>query len=142
MPIYKNGVKISASDLRKNDVAIYSDGAIRVCDTRVSVFYEACEPTPSAPTSITVLGGTKFAVLPTAMDSVAKFKPGQTMTLLLTADGQVAVHRRRPGQRRGSRQRRQGPDALRRLHAGPQRAAPRRAWTAGPSASAPPPGTS
>ena len=88
--IYKNGVKISASDLRKNDVAIYSDGAIRVCDTRVSVFYEACEPTPSAPTSITVLGGTKFAVLPTAMDSVAKFKPGQVMTLLLTVDGQVA----------------------------------------------------
>lgn len=88
--IYKNGAKISASDLRKNDVAIYSDGAIRVCDTRVSVFYEACEPTPSAPTSITALGGTKFAVLPTAMDSVAKFKPGQTMTLLLTADGQVA----------------------------------------------------
>ena len=78
--IYKNGVKISASDLRKNDVAIYSDGAIRVCDTRVSVFYEACEPTPSAPTSITVLGGTKFAVLPT----------GQVMTLLLTVDGQVA----------------------------------------------------
>ena len=88
--IYKNGVKISASDLRKNDVAIYSDGAIRVCDTRVNVFYEACEPTPSAPTSITVLGGTKFAVLPTAMDSVAKFKPGQVMTLLLTVDGQVA----------------------------------------------------
>ena len=88
--IYKNGVKISASDLRKNDVAIYSDGAIRVCDTRVSVFYEACEPTPSAPTSITALGGTKFAVLPTAMDSVAKFKPGQVMTLLLTVDGQVA----------------------------------------------------
>ena len=88
--IYKNGVKISASDLRKNDVAIYSNGAIRVCDTRVSVFYEACEPTPSAPTSITALGGTKFAVLPTAMDSVAKFKPGQVMTLLLTVDGQVA----------------------------------------------------
>lgn len=88
--IYKNGAKIIASDLRKNDVAIYSDGAIRVCDTRVSVFYEACDPTPSAPTSITALGGTKFAVLPTAMDSVAKFKPGQTMTLLLTADGQVA----------------------------------------------------
>ena len=88
--IYKNSAKISASDLRKNDVAIYSDGAIRVCDTRVSVFYEACEPTPSAPTSITALGGTKFAVLPTAMDSVAKFKPGQTMTLLLTVDGQVA----------------------------------------------------
>ncbi len=88
--IYKNGAKISASDLRKNDVAIYSDGAIRVCDTRVSVFYEACEPTPSAPTSITALGGTKFAVLPTAMDSVAKFKPGQVMTLLLTVDGQVA----------------------------------------------------
>ena len=60
--IYKNGVKISASDLRKNDVAIYANGAIRVCDTRVNVFYEACEPTPSAPTSITALGGTKLTL--------------------------------------------------------------------------------
>ena len=88
--IYKNGVKITAADLRKNDVATYSSGTIQVCDTRVSVFYEACTPAPSAPETITVLGGTKLAVLPTAMDSVAKFKPGQTMTLLLTADGQVA----------------------------------------------------
>ena len=94
--IYKNGVKISASDLRKNDVAIYSNGAIRVCDTRVSVFYEACEPTPSAPTSITELGGTKFAVLPPAMDSVAKFKPGQVMTRLLTVDGQVVERQEFP----------------------------------------------
>ena len=88
--IYKNGVKIAASDLRKYDVATYSDGAIRVCETRVSVFYEACTPTPSAPETITALGGTKFAVLPTARDALSQFKPGQTMTLLLTADGQVA----------------------------------------------------
>ena len=34
--------------------------------------------------------GTELTVLPTAMDSVAKFKPGAQMTLLLTEDGQVA----------------------------------------------------
>jgi len=90
--LYKNGNPASAGDLRKYDVATWNSaaGAIQVCDTRVTVYYENCFPNPDAPTTIEVLGGTQFSVLPTAMDSLAEFKPGDTMTLLLTADGQVA----------------------------------------------------
>lgn len=91
--LYKNGLPITSADLRKNDVASYypATNSIRVCDTRVSVYYESCEPSPSAPARLKVLGGTEFSVLPSAMASLAEFKPGQQMTLLLTADGQVAA---------------------------------------------------
>jgi len=90
--IYKNGVLAGVADLKKNDVATYSSvtNSVRVCDTRISVYYESCAPTPSAPETITVLGGVELNVLPMARSSVAEFKPGQQMTLLLTEDGQVA----------------------------------------------------
>ena len=90
--IYKNGSPASAADLKKYDVATYSSAtnAVIVCDTRVSVYYEDCTPSPANPTTITVLEGTELNVLPTAVESLTQFKPGQQMTLLLTADGQVA----------------------------------------------------
>ena len=90
--IYKNGSPASAADLKKYDVATYSaaTNSVVVCDTKVSVYYEDCTPSPSNPTTITVLGGTELNVLPTAVESLSKFKPGQQMTLLLTVDGQVA----------------------------------------------------
>ena len=90
--IYKNGAKATVADLRKGDVATYSasTNSIRVCDTRVTVWYEDCSPSPGEPMEITVLGGVKLNVLSSAMGSVAKFKPGKKMTLLLTDDGQVA----------------------------------------------------
>ena len=90
--IYKNGSSAGLGDLRKYDVATYSSAtnSIRVCDTRVTVYYEGCEPSPKEPSSITVLGGLKLTALPTAMESLSKFKPGDQMTLLLTEDGQVA----------------------------------------------------
>ena len=90
--IYKNGSPASAADLKKYDVATYSSAtnAVIVCDTKVSVYYEDCTPSPSNPTTVTVLGGTELNVLPTAVESLTHFKPGQQMTLLLTADGQVA----------------------------------------------------
>ena len=90
--IYKNGMPASVSDLRKNDVAIWNadNQTVRVCDTRVTVYYENCSPTPSDPVTIEVLGGTQLPVLSTAVESLSRFKPGQVMTLLLTADGQVA----------------------------------------------------
>lgn len=89
--IYKNGAPAAMGDLRKNDVAIYdaSTNTIRVCDTRVTVYYESCSPNPTEPSEIEALGRT-FEVLPTAMESVAKFKPGDQMTLLLTEGGQIA----------------------------------------------------
>lgn len=90
--VYRNGVLSSVSALRKNDVVTYDavSNTVYVCDTRVTVYYESCEPSPSAPVSIKVLGGTQFDVLPTAQQSLSKFKPGKTMTLLLTSDGTVA----------------------------------------------------
>ena len=89
--IYKNGSLASAADLKKYDVATYSaaTNSVVVCDTKVSVYYEDCTPSPSNPTTITVLG-TELNVLPTAVESLSQFKPGQQMILLLTADGQVA----------------------------------------------------
>ena len=89
--IYKNGAPAGLGDLRKYDVAVYdsASNAIRVCDTRVTVYYESCSPNPKEPSQITALGHT-FDVLPTAMDSLSKFKPGDQMTLLLTDGGQVA----------------------------------------------------
>ena len=89
--IYKNGSPASAADLKKYDVATYSaaTNSVVVCDTKVSIYYEDCTPSPSNPTTITVLG-TELNVLPTAVESLSQFKPGQQMILLLTADGQVA----------------------------------------------------
>ena len=90
--VYRNGVLSSVSALRKNDVVTYDavSNTVYACDTRVTVYYESCEPSPSAPVSIKVLGGTQFDVLPTAQQSLSKFKPGKTMTILLTSDGTVA----------------------------------------------------
>lgn len=90
--VYRNGVLSSISALRRYDVVTYdaSTNTLYACDTRVAVYYEACDPSPSAPSSITVLSGTQFTVLPTAQESLSKFKPGKTMTLLLTSDGSVA----------------------------------------------------
>lgn len=90
--VYRNGVLSSVSALRKNDVVTYDavSNTVYACDTRVTVYYESCEPSPSAPVSIKVLGGTQFDVLPTAQQSLSKFKPGKTMTILLTSDGAVA----------------------------------------------------
>ena len=89
--IYKNGVRASAGDMRPYDVATYSaaTNTIRVCDTRITGYYEDCSPNPEEPSTITVLGH-PFDVLPTAMQSVSKFRPGDQFTLLLTEDNQVA----------------------------------------------------
>ena len=90
--VYRNGSLTKVSALRKNDVVTYdaAANALYACDTRVSVYYESCEPSAAEPTTIKVLGGTTFDVLPTAQQSLSKFKPGRTMTLLLTNDGAVA----------------------------------------------------
>ena len=89
--IYKNGAPATIADLRKNDVAVYAPGtnSIRVCDTRITVYYENCAPNPQSPTTITALGHT-FNVLPPAGESLSRYKPGDAVTLLLTVDGQVA----------------------------------------------------
>lgn len=88
----KNGVSAGVKDICRGDVATYSaaTNTIELCDTRVTVYYEDCTPSPKEPMEITVLGGVKFTVLESAVSSVAKYKPGSKVTLLLTNDGQVA----------------------------------------------------
>ncbi len=90
--IYKNGTPATTSDLRKYDVATYypATNSIIVTDSRVTAYYESCEPNPNAPTKIQVFGGTEFYVLPTAADSMRELRPGDMIVLLLTADGRVA----------------------------------------------------
>lgn len=89
--IYKNGAPASAVDLRAYDVAAYSSATntIRVCDVRVTGYYEDCRPSPSAAEFVTVMGH-EFPVLTTAQASLSAFKPGDQITLLLTEDNQVA----------------------------------------------------
>ena len=89
--IYKNGSSASAADLRAYDVAVYSGAtnSIRVCDTRITGYYESCRPSPAEAAYVTVLGH-EFPVLVTAQASLAAFKPGDRVTLLLTENNQVA----------------------------------------------------
>ena len=89
--IYKNGVQATAADMRPYDVATYSSAtnSIRVCDVRLTGYYESCKPNPKEPTSITVFGQ-EFPVLTTAQATLATFRPGDQMTLLLTEDNQIA----------------------------------------------------
>lgn len=91
LTIYKNGSRASSKDLRPYDVATYSSAtnAIRVCDTRLTGYYEACSPNPREPESLTLMGH-EFPVLTSAQASLAGFKPGDQITLLLTEDNQVA----------------------------------------------------
>ena len=90
--IYKNGAEAATGDLRTGDVATYSaqTNAVSVCDTRLTAYYENCSPSPDAPTSIELLNGTVFSVLPTAADMLSAYRPGQIVTFLLSADGQIA----------------------------------------------------
>ena len=90
--VYRNGMRTSVSALRKNDVVTYdaASNTIYVCDTRVTAYYEACDPSPSAPDSIELLGGTSFPVVATAQESLAQYRPGKVLTFLLTADGSIA----------------------------------------------------
>lgn len=56
---------------------------------RLSGIYEAAAPSLKTPLRLTMLGA-EFEVLPEAMDAVAAHKLGDSLTLLLTADGKVA----------------------------------------------------
>lgn len=90
--LYKNGLPATAADLRINDTAIYraDTNAILVSDAHLSVRYEAATPSQQQPSILTALGGVQFTVLPSAMTDLSKCTIGSQITVLLTADGQVA----------------------------------------------------
>ncbi len=89
--IYKNGVRVTAKQLKRYDVATYNaeTNTVIVTDTRVQAYYEDCDPSPREPVTITMLNQA-FSVVTTARQSMAAFKPGQELVFLLTADGRIA----------------------------------------------------
>ncbi|MBO4915597.1 MAG: S-layer homology domain-containing protein [Oscillospiraceae bacterium] len=91
--IIRNGVRVSSKELRQFDIATYSpeNNAVFVCDTRIKVLYESAMPTPRDPLSIRALDGTVFEIMPSARENVAQYHPGQTMILMLTADGRIGA---------------------------------------------------
>ena len=91
--IYKNGEQVTRSALEQYDVATYSSSTniVYVSDTRLTVYYENVYPNTGAPEQITVMGlENDLTVLPSARESLSRFRLGDVMTLLLTQDNQVA----------------------------------------------------
>ena len=89
--ILKNGLPATLSDIRQYDVATYDKASktLYICDLRLTGVYENVSPSPATPLSVTIMGAT-FPVLSSAYADLASFKIGDTVTLLLTSDGQVA----------------------------------------------------
>jgi hypothetical protein len=93
--LYKNGMPAQTTDLRRDDVAIYdaATNRVQVSDDKLSGCFEDVYPNREAPQKLSILG-TEFPVLPLAADSISAFKLGDQITILLTADGQVAGARK------------------------------------------------
>lgn len=89
--IYKNGAPADMSAIQQYDVITYNPTSkiLTVTDFRLTGAYESCKPSTANPSEITVFGQ-KFTVLPSAAESLAKFKIGDVVTLLLTGNLQVA----------------------------------------------------
>lgn len=89
--IKKDGEVIGLSDIKPYDVVTYDPLAntMTVSGLRLTCVYEKATPNTATPQTITVLGH-DFPVLDSALDSIGKFRLGDTVSLLLTADGQVA----------------------------------------------------
>lgn len=89
--ILKNQQSIALSDIQPYDVVTYDSmtNTLIVSDLRLTCLYENPAPNPKAPTSITLLGH-QFPVLESAWDFTSDLSVGQSVSLLLTADGKVA----------------------------------------------------
>lgn len=91
MNYFRDNYRSSMNEIRQYDVVTYDAGSntLRVASQHVTGIYENASPNPQAPQTVTVLGQ-EFPVLTCAAESLASFKIGQEITLLLTQDGQVA----------------------------------------------------
>lgn len=89
--IKKDNEPITLSQVQLYDVATYDavTNTVVISDLRLNCIYEHAAPNPETPTSITVLGH-EFPVLEGALDSISQFKIGDSVSLLLTADGKIA----------------------------------------------------
>lgn len=89
--VYKNGVSASVQDIRQYDVTTFDrdNNVLYVSDARVTGIYENVYPNRDTPATITVLGH-EFPVLSSAAADLRDFKVGDSITLLLSYNGQVA----------------------------------------------------
>ncbi len=89
--MFKNGMAATAADIRQYDVATWDAGTrvIQISDLKLTGVYENASPSPAAPITVKVMG-MEFKILPSARNDVAAFQVGDRITLLLTADNQVA----------------------------------------------------
>lgn len=91
--IVKNRQTVRMSDIKDYDVVTYDSlsNTLTVSDLRLSCVYGDGVPNTKAPTSVTIRGGgDKFDVLESAWNTCGSFRPGDSVILLLTADGKVA----------------------------------------------------
>lgn len=89
--VYINGNPAAASDIVKYDVISYDDayGVCSVSRRAVTGRYDSAYPNGENAETITVLGR-EFTVLDSAVDALAGFTVGSSVTLLLTTDDAVA----------------------------------------------------
>lgn len=89
--IVKDRQSIRLNQIKPYDVATYDQlsNTLVVSDLRLTAVYTDPVPTPKNPQTIQVAGN-KFDVLESAWDTIGNIKPGDSVSLLLTADGKVA----------------------------------------------------
>ena len=89
--ITRNHQVIPMSDIKPYDVVTYDSvqNTLIVSDLRLTCVYESAQPNTASPTTIHALGH-DFPVLECALDTIHNFTAGNTVTMLLTADGCVA----------------------------------------------------
>lgn len=89
--VYKNGILAKGSDIRQYDVTTFDEASnvMYVSDARITGIYENVYPDRETPATITVMGH-EFPVLSSAASDLSSFKIGDTITLLLSYNGQVA----------------------------------------------------
>ena len=89
--IVKNRQTIRLSDIQPYDVVTYDEmsNTLIVSDLRITCVYQNAEPNVKTPKTITFLDN-KVEVLESAWNTTQDFTLGDTVSLLLTADGKVA----------------------------------------------------
>lgn len=89
--IYRDGSLATLEDICLFDVATYDSAAriLRVSSAKLTGRYDNVWPNTQSPSVATILG-VELDVMPMAMEEMAQFKLGATVTALLTADGQIA----------------------------------------------------
>jgi hypothetical protein len=89
--IIKNGMPADASELKQYDVLTYDKSAkiLYVSDFKLTGCFESSWPNMDNPSKITVIGH-EFPVLPSAAQSLSRYKVGQVLTFFFTSDLQIA----------------------------------------------------